>query len=240
MKYGMGWRGPEFKDPRDRKYYLAPFRFMGDIPKSADTPTPSVQNQFEVGSCVFKALTAAMEASEFVWWYSALYLYYRYRELYDNVAQDNGAYIRLACALAAKEGTPSEAFWPYGQGEKWNVKPPAGALLHRIESYWRLESLDEMLSCLASGYGFIGGFSLYESFMEVGRDGVVPYPNLQTERFVGGHAMYIKGYFPNERFIVQNSWGEEWGKKGLCYMPFDMLMDFGADFWTIRRMGDAV
>jgi C1A family cysteine protease len=42
----------------------------------------------------------------------------------------------------------------------------------------------------------------------------------------------------DEMFIVRNSWGEEWGDKGYCYMPYDYVMNekFNlGDSWIIKR-----
>ena len=39
-----------------------------------------------------------------------------------------------------------------------------------------------------------------------------------------------------QHFIVRNSWGVDWGKRGYCTMPYDYLLDgnLSDDFWTIK------
>jgi C1A family cysteine protease len=51
----------------------------------------------------------------------------------------------------------------------------------------------------------------------------------------GGHAMYAVGYEGNMAIVV-NSWGEAWGDRGLCYIPFDYIGSpmYGEDYWVIR------
>lgn len=248
----FGWKGPDLPDGRDYKY--SSIRFKGQIPNVIDLPLPPVQDQREVGSCVFKAMTMCMESAQVFganqdWWYlSALQAYYRYREIYGDVRVDDGAYIRLALGLAAKEGVCKESLWPYHDGEKWDQSPPAmardEARNHRIESYWNLEgeskpeTIDNMLSCLAQGYAFMGGVSLYDSFLSdyVAKTGKVPWPDLKTERLRGGHAMVWKGVDLHKGvFLTRNSWGE-WGDHGDCEMPLEYLPTFGRDFWTVRNV----
>jgi C1A family cysteine protease len=95
-----------------------------------------------------------------------------------------------------------------------------------------------MKGCLAAGFPFVFGFSVYESFetQAVAKTGVVPMPD-KKEKMLGGHAVMAVGYDDSEgRFIVRNSWGPKWGQGGFFTMPYDYLVnqDLAADFWTIR------
>ena len=56
-------------------------------------------------------------------------------------------------------------------------------------------------------------------------------------QLVGGHAVLAVGYNQKtKRFLVRNSYGDHWGRKGYFSMPFDYLLDgdLADDFWTIR------
>lgn len=97
-----------------------------------------------------------------------------------------------------------------------------------------------MKQTLATGYPFVFGFSVYESFEShtVAKTGIVPMPN-KTEHLLGGHAVMAVGYDDNKQtFIVRNSWGTTWGNQGYCYMPYDYLSNptLASDFWTVRDM----
>src|SRR3954465_11669223 len=94
-----------------------------------------------------------------------------------------------------------------------------------------------MQGCLAQGYPFVFGFSVYESFMspDVAKTGKVPLPP-RGEQLVGGHAVLAVGYDDRiQRFIVRNSWGTKWGMRGDCTMPYGYLTDpqLARDFWAI-------
>ena len=133
-----------------------------------------------------------------------------------------------------------------------NRPRPAWVLVHpsecyrqaekeRVSQYLRLDNgLVSLLTCLASDFPFVFGFSVYESFESstVAQTGVVQMPK-RGERLVGGHAVVAAGYdLAAKRFVVRNSWGARWGQHGYFTMPFDYVTDpyLAADFWTIRQV----
>jgi C1A family cysteine protease len=95
-----------------------------------------------------------------------------------------------------------------------------------------------MQGCLASGYPFVFGFTVYESFESnaVAQTGDMPMPK-SGEKVVGGHAVLAVGFDNEDRvFIVRNSWGDGWGDAGYFYIPYAYLLDdnLADDLWTIR------
>ena len=98
--------------------------------------------------------------------------------------------------------------------------------------------LSQFKGCLADGYPFVFGFTVYETFesAEVGRTGVLKMPK-PKEGVVGGHAVLAVGYDDqSQRFVVRNSWGRSLGQKGYFTMPYSYLLtnNLSDDFWTIR------
>ena len=148
----------------------------------------------------------------------------------------------------AKVGVCTETTWPYDI-PRFTEKPPKKAYdeagKHQALVYRRvMANLHQMQGCLASGYPFVFGFTVYESFMspQVARTGEVPLPP-RGEQVIGGHAVVAVGYDDSiQRFIVRNSWGEGWGMKGYCTMPYGYLTDpqLARDFWAIYTVEQPV
>jgi C1A family cysteine protease len=206
-----------------------------------------VEDQGNLGSCTANALAGALECLEIkdkVHYadLSRLFIYYNERVIEHSVKSDSGAMIRDGIKTLAKQGVCTEKTWPYVIS-RFTKKPGAAcyneASAHQITSYHRILTLDEMRACLAEGFPFVFGFTVYESFesQQTAKTGVVNMP-LAGERTVGGHAVMAAGYDDNEkRFIVRNSWGPKWGMKGYFTMPYAYVADrnLSDDFWTIRR-----
>ena len=115
------------------------------------------------------------------------------------------------------------------------------ALAHQVVSYQRVNpDLAQMKGCLAAGYPFVFGFTVYDAFESaaVAKTGVLNLP-ASTEQVVGGHAVLAVGYDDTaQRFIVRNSWGAQWGQAGYFTMPYAYLItgNLADDFWTIRMV----
>jgi C1A family cysteine protease len=158
------------------------------------------------------------------------------------VSSDSGAMLRDGIKSLARQGVCSEKSWPYIIS-RFTQKPDdicfkEGAQ-HTISSYHRLNTVDEMRACLAEGFPFVFGFTVYDGFESstVATNGVVNLPKAD-ERPLGGHAVMAAGYDDkSKRFTVRNSWGAGWGKKGYFTIPYAYLADrnLSDDFWTVRK-----
>jgi C1A family cysteine protease len=208
---------------------------------------PKVEDQEDLGSCTANAGVGLYEFVELkqktekpFWDASRLFLYYNTRVIEGTVNEDSGAYIRDTMKALAKYGVCPEKEWPYIV-DRFADKPPKSnythALKHKALTYRRLETLEDMLGCLADGFPFEFGFAVYESFQKIGKSGIMLMPK-KTERLLGGHAVMAVGYDQKKKWlIVRNSWGEGWGDKGYFYMPFAYATNrnLSDDFWVVRK-----
>jgi C1A family cysteine protease len=226
-------------------------RAQAALPEKIDLrpKCPAVEDQGQLGSCTANALAGALEFLELKDGvrfedFSRLFIYYNERLMEHTIKSDSGAMLRDGIKTLAGQGVCPEKKWPY-KISQFSLKPPSScyreALKHRITSYHRVITLGEMRNCLAEGFPFVFGFTVYESFesQKVAQTGCLNMPS-KGERQLGGHAVMAVGYdHPEKRFIVRNSWGEAWGLNGYFTMPYEYLTDrnLSDDFWTIRRGG---
>src|SRR3974377_493071 len=137
-----------------------------------------------------------------------------------TVNQDAGAQIRDGIKSVAKLGAPPESDWPYDIA-KFSQRPPTKAYSDAkqdlVSSYSRVaQDITQMRGCLAEGYPFVLGFTVYQSFesQTVAQTGVVPMPG-SHEQVLGGHCVVAVGYDDGKRqFTIRNSWGTALGSKG--------------------------
>jgi C1A family cysteine protease len=246
---GYGWV-PDLPDARDHLFAAAP-PVLSSLPSSVDLrgECPPVYDQGQLGSCTANAIGGAIEFDQMkqklndVFEPSRLFIYYNERAMEGTVDSDSGAQIRDGIKSVHKTGYCHEDnMWPYDI-TKFKDKPPQAAFddagKHHIVSYQRVaRDLNQMKGCLAAGYPFVFGFTVYDSFesAEVAQSGHCPMPQ-PNEGVVGGHAVVGVGYDDSQNaFIVRNSWGNSWGMAGYFTLPYAYLTQRGlaSDFWTIR------
>lgn len=249
MRHQIGRYGwiPDLPDARDRMY-RAPRKMA--LPKSVDlrATCPKVYDQGDLGSCTANAIAAAIEfdqrkeklAQPFT--PSRLFIYYNERALEGTVSTDSGAMIRDGIKSVASQGVCAEPMWPYVE-PKFADRPPApcykAGSLHPAVQYSRVaQNLGDLKACLAAGYPFVFGFTVYESFESdaVAHSGIAGMPQA-GEITLGGHAVMAAGYDDaSGRFLVRNSWGANWGLGGYFTLPYAYLTNanLADDFWTIR------
>lgn len=209
-----------------------------------------IANGLAVHNCTANAIAGAIEIDQIkqklapIFVPSRLFIYYNERAMEGTVNSDSGAMIRDGVKSVATQGGCPESEWPYIISQ-FTVKPPQkcyqDALAHKVTLYQRITpTLSQLKGCLASGYPFVFGFTVYESFESdtVAQTGIVPMPQY-GEQVLGGHAVVAVGYNDTQQwFIVRNSWSDQWGDKGYCYMPYAYLTNsqLASDFWTIQSV----
>lgn len=247
-KHFYGWV-PDLPDHRDF-LFAAPVENLAALPASADLRPQcpkEVYDQGQLGSCTANAIAGALEFDQIKqglrsFTPSRLFIYYNERVIEHTVNTDSGAQIRDGIKSVGSIGAPPETDWPYDVS-KFSEEPPQPAYkdapLGKALQYQRVpQVLNQMKGCLASGYPFVYGFTVYESFEsdQVAQTGVVPMP-ATAEKVLGGHAVVAVGYDDaSQRFLSRNSWGTGWGMAGYFTIPYAYLTDgnLSDDFWTIR------
>ena len=197
-----------------------------------------VEDQGQTSSCVANAVAGAYE-----YWIkkitgkdedvSRLFVYYNARWRNGDANKDEGSVIQLAMKGLGDFGVCPEPTWPF-EKKILTVKPNRDSYKQAADFRVKKMSqvpleLDAWKRCLAQGLPIVFGCVLFDSFDQCNqRHGVVPMPSPDDlgRAEHGGHSMCAVGYSDVDKvFIIRNSWGDQWGDKGYCYMPYNYLMN---------------
>ena len=245
---------PSQAKPSKAKRYAASSFSREELPAKVDLRQymTKVEDQSAANSCTANALVGAYEylarrtlgdAGDI----SRLFVYYNARKI-DGIKGDKGSSIVSGIQVLEDLGACTEETWPY---DTVNIdEEPSEEAFLEAENFL-IEEADEvdvdlhtMKHCLAEGYPFTFGLRLFKSFDKARSRGRVPLPDLSTEEgreSHGNHAMLCVGYSEqNQVFIVRNSWGEDWGEEGYCYIPYAYMThpELCFDCWSIRQVSD--
>lgn len=248
-KHKFGWVR-DYPDIRDSFFRVVSPEEIDALPPSVDLrPTcPPVVDQGQLGSCTANALAGAvgfLENKDNVNpndAFSRLFIYYNERAIEGTTGSDSGAQIRDGITTLSQQGACYESTLPYDITQFTNQPSTAAyteGAQHIILTYQRITDFNQMQAALASGYPFVFGITVYESFESdnATSTGVIPIPQ-SNEQVLGGHALLCVGYDDaNKWFIFRNSWGTTWGANGYGYIPYSYLAnaDLASDFWFITK-----
>lgn len=256
--FHYGW-APDAIDQRDFNY-VVPEEVARALPSAVDLRPrcPVVYDQGSLGSCTANAIAAAIAFDQTRlhapqrFTPSRLFIYYNERALQSTIEADTGAPLREGMKTVNRVGVcpedqPQEAAnWPYIPAQ-FATRPPQNCYTaaHHVRAlhYQRLRhEADILKGCLAEGYPFVFGITVYESFEgeQAKETGMVSMP-APAEGVVGGHAVMAVGYDDARKLLIaRNSWGPAWGDQGYFYLPYHYVFRAGLarDFWTIRLITD--
>ena len=225
------------ESPLDYKYSIisgANNNFQ-DFPMSFRLWTSGIKNQQSKSTCVAHSLATTKETQEYYDTHSKKLFStnWIYGNRKDTQYQGEGMYIEEALNNLKNDG----AVYLDSLADNLNykdslniVKNERDKLLilaqdHKIKSYAIPQNNNEIKSSIYNDKSpVVIGISIYESFYNINNTGIAPVPNIMKEKNYGGHAVVIIGWtvINNEEYwVVQNSWGEDWGDNGVFYIAID-------------------
>jgi C1A family cysteine protease len=225
-----GWRPSTQPSPHPR-YAMPAYHAAGHLPASVDLSPgcPPVYDQGQLGSCTANALAGLFQfllmklgRPSFV--PSRLMIYWGERAIEGTKDQDAGA-----------NGDDGVTFL-----QTKGVCPWAQATQHKLADPVTIDNtnVNEIKSCLASGYPIAFGFTAYPELESepVATTGRLPMPT-KGEQSIGGHEVLMVGYDDaTQLFKVRNSWGPGWGLSGYFLMPYAYATnpDLAGDFRSAK------
>ena len=237
-------------DERDYKFKTASVyeKLRAVRPSSIDWSSnmSRIKDQGQLGSCVGFAMVAMKEWQEITERImeqkeygptndelkdlSESYVYWNAKAIDGD--PEEGTTLRVAMQVLKNKGVPTERFWPYSDKTRGEALDGADTAAEwtKIGSYWRVTSLEELLTALSKQPVPIG-ISCFEEIFSVGSNGLVPLPKNPALDY-GGHAICLVGYDDEKRLLkFKNSWSTAWGQNGYGYLSYDYF-EYIIDAWT--------
>lgn len=229
LKYKLGLI-PQPYDSRDYEFKsLVPLGAV-QIPNNYESKRPPIFNQGDsmmCAACAYASLRyiQELEQSGNTEQFSPLFQYA------NRIDGENfeGMYLRSVCSKG-RDGSVLYRELP-GFGNLYTCQSKVNANKQRylelakpfrISTYYVCKSRQEIQMAIMNTGGVLIGIPVYDSFINVGRDGIVHYDKNRDTYNHGGHAQLLIGWKyigTTLHWIAVNSWGEDWGDNGISYLP---------------------
>lgn len=193
-----------------------------------------VKDQGQIGACTVFAISSIYEyilkrnTNEEVD-LSESFVYYNVRHLEGKELEDSGSSFQDVIASIGEQGICTEALHPYTR--LLSDVPSDEAYIdgeqRRITKALNVNITEnDIKSAIQEGYPVAISLKIFDSFNAI--SGFVKRPTeeeIESADF-GYHAMVVVGYSDDTKFfLVRNSWGEHFGDKGYCFIPYSYISD---------------
>lgn len=174
-------------------------------------------------------------------------MFYELARRYDEWPGDDyeGSSCRGALKAWHKHGVCSDMLWPYSAGRF--VRPAKGwdadALSRPLGVYYRIDchSIVDLQAAITEVGAIYVSAKVHNGWADLARKRAVKPPARHADLPIiqvvsnpgtkGGHAFALVGY--DERgFVVQNSWGRNWGASGFAILPYEDWSMNCTDAWA--------
>jgi hypothetical protein len=164
---------------------------------------------------------------------------YHMAQIYDEWAGEDyeGSSCRGAMKGWHRHGVSSNELWPYRnqKGKIVYVSPKDGweqdAAGRPLGAYYRIEkrSINDLQSAINEVGAVYCSADVHKGWYlnKTRQPVIIPYDS----KVVGGHAFAFVGY-TEDGFIVQNSWGVDWGYHGFAILSYEDWVRNGGDAWV--------
>lgn len=183
--------------------------------------------------------------------------------LYNRIKIENsgcqGSYILRAMDDMLKRGAVPFSRFAYTDEDCDRQPGPEEQQLasrYRIKGYQRLSKSDDpnspvdmvaMKQYLAQGSPVVIGMMVGGTFMQEMQGQDIWYPSEMDANMsgFGGHAMCVIGYDDYKlgqqggAFQIMNSWGTDWGRNGLAWVPYGAFEYFVKEAYAVYPMGES-
>lgn len=217
----------ELEDKRDYKAYICSSKPY-DLPDSYEITVPNIKDQGIVNSCVAHSLASFLEETykDFNIQFSTGFIY-GYRPI--GYSQDEGMYPREAMKTLLNIGNVPKENFSHNK-EMPEIKKLVDsnfnklkylAKKYKIHSYARIYTNNEIKRILYNDVTVPISIPIYNNMQYDKSSFIVKEPLGKCE---GYHMILLVGW--NEKgFILQNSWGKDWGDNGKAILPYNYPID---------------
>ncbi|HEY9541695.1 MAG TPA: N-acetylmuramidase domain-containing protein, partial [Luteimonas sp.] len=214
------------------------------------------KHQHQTNACTGFALSTAIEylldrgqrPCEPISGYMLYSMARRYDEWAEDDDVDSGSSLRGALKGWASHGASAERLWTKLDMPKATNKPDEDWWLDAVKrpmgAYYRIspENMRDMHIALAEVGALCASAFTHAGWDALLGDRATPPPTAIDELPViahargardQGHAFAIVGY-TREGFVIQNSWGDHWGRGGFAVLPYADWLDNAMDCWVVQ------